>query len=66
MLLAGSSHTFRSNGPLFGEICLTGFCPIFNSNNPFLVITKLGHNVYGHDISAKFDNQLDSQIVQYT
>ena len=32
-------------------------CPLFNSNSLNRIIMKIGDNVYGHNISAKFDNQ---------
>ena len=36
-------------------------CPLANSVNPYAVITKLDHNVYGYNIS-KFDYQPDHRI----
>jgi hypothetical protein len=35
------------------------WCPLNNSNSCWLHLMKLGENVYGHNISAKFDNQLN-------
>ena len=33
-------------------------CPLSNSNKYFSICFKLWDNVYGHNISAKFDNEL--------
>ena len=43
--------------PLFVKISRNWRCPLCNSNKYFSICIKLWNNVYGHNISTKFDNE---------